>query len=104
MNWKSLKDYIRDESGLDRDDIFKVDTKSTFSFFNVDTKNREIIFSTIHQNNYKKREVRIEVSSEPSSSRSKSKFSKTGKKKQGKRERRKGGKQKKGDRNFQGFF
>lgn len=104
LNWKSLKDYIRDESGLDRDDIFKVDTKSTFSFFNVDTKNRELIFSTIHQNNYKKREVRIEVSSEPSSSRSKSKFSKTGKKKQGKRERRKGGKQKKGDRNFQGFF
>ena len=104
LNWKSLKDYIRDESGLDRDDIFKVDTKSTFSFFNVDAKNREIIFSTIHQNNYKKREVRIEVSSEPSSSRSKSKFSKTGKKKQGKRERRKGGKQKKGDGNFQGFF
>lgn len=104
LNWKSLKDYIRDESGLDRDDIFKVDTKSTFSFFNVDAKNRELIFSTIHQNNYKKREVRIEVSSEPSSSRSKSKFSKTGKKKQGKRERRKGVKQKKGDRNFQGFF
>ena len=104
LNWKSLKDYIRDESGLDRDDIFKVDTKSTFSFFNVDAKNREIIFSTIHQNIYKKREVRIEVSSEPSSSRSKSKFSKTGKKKQGKRERRKGGKQKKGDGNFQGFF
>ena len=104
LNWKSLKDYIRDESGLDRDDIFKVDTKSTFSFFNVDTKNRELIFSTIHQNNYKKREVRIEVSSEPSSSRSKSKFSKTDKKKQGKRERRRGGKQKKGDGNFQGFF
>ena len=104
LNWKSLKDYIRDESGLDRDDIFKVDTKSTFSFFNVDAKNREIIFSTIHQNIYKKREVRIEVSSEPSSSRSKSKFSKTDKKKQGKRERRRGGKQKKGDGNFQGFF
>ncbi|MGB0294100.1 MAG: DEAD/DEAH box helicase [Flavobacteriaceae bacterium] len=104
LNWKSLKDYIRDESGLDRDDIFKVDTKSTFSFFNVDAKNRELIFSTIHQNNYKKREVRIEVSSEPSSSKSKSKFSKTGKKKQGKRERRKGGIKKKGDRNFQGFF
>lgn len=104
LNWKSLKDYITDESGLDRDDIFKVDTKSTFSFFNVDAKNRELIFSTIHQNNYKNREVRIEVSSEPSSSRSKSKFSKTGKKKHGKRERKSGGKQKKGERNFQGFF
>ena len=100
LNWKSLKDFIRDESGLDRDDIFKVDTKSTFSFFNVDAKNRELIFSTIHQNSYKKREVRIEVSSEPSSSKSKSKFSKKGKKKQGRRS----GKQKKGDRNFQGFF
>ncbi len=100
LNWKSLKDFIRDESGLDRDDIFKVDTKSTFSFFNVDAKNRELIFSTIHQNNYKKREVRIEVSSEPSSSKSKSKFSKKGKKNQGRRS----GKQKKGDRNFQGFF
>lgn len=100
LNWKSLKDFIRDESGLDRDDIFKVDTKSTFSFFNVDAKNRELIFSTIHQNNYKKREVRIEVSSEPSSSKSKSKFSKKGKKNQGRRS----GKQKKGNRNFQGFF
>jgi ATP-dependent RNA helicase DeaD len=100
LNWKSLKDFIRDESGLDRDDIFKVDTKSTFSFFNVDAKNRETIFSTIHQNSYKKREVRIEVSSEPSSSKSKSKFSKKGKKKQGRRSE----KQKKGDRNFQGFF
>ncbi len=100
LNWKSLKDFIRDESGLDRDDIFKVDTKSTFSFFNVDAKNRELIFSTIHQNSYKKREVRIEVSSEPSSSKSKSKFSKKGNKKQGRRS----GKQKKGDRNFQGFF
>ena len=100
LNWKSLKDFIRDESGLDRDDIFKVDTKSTFSFFNVDSKNRELIFSTIHQNNYKKREVRIEVSSEPNSSKSKSKFSKKGKKNQGRRS----GKQKKGNRNFQGFF
>jgi ATP-dependent RNA helicase DeaD len=100
LNWKSLKDFIRDESGLDRDDIFKVDTKSTFSFFNVDAKNRETIFSTIHQNSYKKREVRIEVSSEPSSSKSKSKFSKKGKIKQGRRSE----KQKKGDRNFQGFF
>jgi len=36
-DWMSLKDFIRDTAGLGREDIFKVDVKDSFSFFNSET-------------------------------------------------------------------
>ena len=39
FDWMSLKDFLRDSLELGQDDIFKVDVKDSFSFFNSETKN-----------------------------------------------------------------
>ena len=38
-DWMSLKDFLRDVLQLGKDDIFKVDVKDSFSFFNTETTN-----------------------------------------------------------------
>ena len=38
-DWMSLKDFLRDSLELRQDDIFKVDVKDSFSFFNAETNN-----------------------------------------------------------------
>ena len=39
FDWMSLKDFLRDSLELRQDDIFKVDVKDSFSFFNAETNN-----------------------------------------------------------------
>src|SRR5699024_2377545 len=38
FDWMSLKDFLRDLLELGRDDVYKVDVKGSFSFFNTDEK------------------------------------------------------------------
>ena len=38
-DWMSLKDFLRDQLQLGKDDVFKVDVKDSFSFFNTETVN-----------------------------------------------------------------
>ncbi len=42
-DWMSLKDFLRDNLGLGQDDVFKVDVKDSFSFFNTETEHKENI-------------------------------------------------------------
>ncbi|MDP2058628.1 MAG: DEAD/DEAH box helicase, partial [Flavobacteriaceae bacterium] len=41
FDWMQLKDFLREVLELGRDDVYKVDVKDSFSFFNVDASNAE---------------------------------------------------------------
>ena len=64
-DWMSLKDFLRDTIGLDKDDIYKVDTKDTFSFFNTDAKFTPLILETFTDFKVDGRFVNVEVSKNP---------------------------------------
>lgn len=64
-DWMSLKDFIRDTVGLDQDDVFKVDVKDSFSFFNTDAGVTEKILSTFTEFKVDGRFVNVEVSKNP---------------------------------------
>ncbi|UGU16340.1 DEAD/DEAH box helicase [Sinomicrobium kalidii] len=67
-DWKSLKDFLRDTVDLDRDDIFKVDVKESFSFFNTNAAHTEIILQTFTDFKKDGRFVNIEISKNPGGS------------------------------------
>ncbi|MBD0776604.1 DEAD/DEAH box helicase [Maribacter sp. ANRC-HE7] len=64
-DWMSLKDFIRDTVGLDKDDVFKVDVKESFSFFNTDAEATEKILATFTEFKVDGRFVNVEVSKNP---------------------------------------
>jgi ATP-dependent RNA helicase DeaD len=61
-DWMSLKDFLRDVLELQKDDVFKVDVKDSFSFFNTEKSLQEkvLAFFTDFKNNG--RFVNVEVS------------------------------------------
>jgi ATP-dependent RNA helicase DeaD len=64
-DWMSLKDFVRDTVGLGKDDVFKVDVKDSFSFFNTDAEATEKILSTFTEFKVDGRFVNVEVSKNP---------------------------------------
>ncbi|MFD0862434.1 DEAD/DEAH box helicase [Sungkyunkwania multivorans] len=64
-DWKNLKDYLRDTLGLDRDDVFRVDVKESFSFFNTDAKHQETVLSFFKDYKENGRFINVEVSTTP---------------------------------------
>ncbi|QLG43903.1 DEAD/DEAH box helicase [Costertonia aggregata] len=64
-DWMSLKDFIRDTVGLGKEDVFKVDVKESFSFFNTDAEATEKILSTFTEFKDNGRFVNVEVSKNP---------------------------------------
>ena len=64
-DWMSLKDFIRDTVGLGKDDVFKVDVKESFSFFNTDAEMTDKILSTFTEFKVEGRFVNVEVSKNP---------------------------------------
>ncbi len=64
-DWMSLKDFLRDTLGIDKDDIYKVDTKDTFSFFNTDAKFTPLVLETFTDFKVDGRFVNVEVSKNP---------------------------------------
>ena len=64
-DWMSLKDFIRDTVGLGRDDVFKVDVKDSFSFFNTDAEATERILAQFTEFKVDGRFVNVEVSNSP---------------------------------------
>ncbi|EAR01584.1 DEAD/DEAH box helicase [Maribacter sp. HTCC2170] len=64
-DWMSLKDFIRDTVGLGKEDVFKVDVKDSFSFFNTDADATEKILSTFTDFKVDGRFVNVEVSKNP---------------------------------------
>jgi len=64
FDWMSLKDFLRDILSLDKDDVYKVDVKDTFSFFNTDKKHQELVMSVFADFELEGRKVNIEISTD----------------------------------------
>lgn len=80
-DWMSLKDFLKETLGLGKEDIYRVDTKDSFSFFNADTEMAEFILQTFKDFKVKGRYINVEVSTQPESPSRKKKGKKGGKKK-----------------------
>jgi ATP-dependent RNA helicase DeaD len=64
-DWMTLKDFIRDTAALGREDIFKVDVKDSFSFFNSEAEVTDQILTTFTEFKVDGRFVNVEVSKSP---------------------------------------
>lgn len=64
-DWMSLKDFIRDTASLGKEDIFKVDVKDSFSFFNSESEVTDQILNTFTEFKVDGRFVNVEVSKSP---------------------------------------
>ena len=84
-DWMSLKDFLRDTMNLEKDDIFNVDTKDSFSFFNTESQLTELVLQTFTEFKVKGRFINVEVSKNPGGS------GRGGRKRDRKRGHRKGG-------------
>ncbi len=62
FDWMSLKDFLRDTLDLGRDDLFKVDVKEGFSFFNTDASHSERIIEILNNMHHEGRQVNVEIS------------------------------------------
>ena len=62
FDWMSLKDFLRDTLDLGRDDLFKVDVKEGFSFFNTDAAHADKVMEILNNINHEGRRVNVEIS------------------------------------------
>ena len=60
-DWMSLKDFIKEVLDLGRDDVFKVDVKDSFSFFNTDKAMEKKVLDFFTDFKYNGRFVNVEV-------------------------------------------
>ena len=61
-DWKSLKDFLKATLNLGRDDVFKVDVKNSFSFFNTDADLSNLVMSTFTDFQMDGRFINVELS------------------------------------------
>lgn len=62
FDWMSLKDFLRETLDLGRDDLFKVDVKEGFSFFNTDAEHSDRVIEILNNINHEGRRVNVEIS------------------------------------------
>ena len=62
FDWMSLKDFLKEMLQLDKDDLYKVDVKDSFSFFNTDTKHQELVMNFFKDFELEGRRVSVEIS------------------------------------------
>lgn len=72
-DWMSLKDFLRDTLELGKDDVFKVDVKDSFSFFNTETTLKEKVLAFFTDFKQNGRFVNVEVSEDKGRSRNRGK-------------------------------
>ncbi|EKF55738.1 DEAD/DEAH box helicase [Galbibacter marinus] len=61
-DWMVLKDFLKEQLGLGKDDVFKVDVKESFSFFNTDATHTENVLATFSEFKLDDRFINVEVS------------------------------------------
>lgn len=69
FDWMSLKDFLRDTLELGRDDVFKVDVKEGFSFFNTDTAHSDRVMEVLNNIQMDGRKINVEISKNDGGSR-----------------------------------
>ena len=62
FDWMQLKDFIKETLDLGRDDVFKVDVKEGFSFFNTDGEHTEKVMSVLNGYDMNGRRINVEIS------------------------------------------
>ncbi|MDB9755792.1 DEAD/DEAH box helicase, partial [Winogradskyella sp.] len=62
FDWMKLKDFLKEQLELGRDDVFKVDIKESFSFFNTEKELQEKVIAFFTDFKYEGRFVNVEVS------------------------------------------
>ncbi|WP_026755801.1 DEAD/DEAH box helicase [Sediminibacter sp. Hel_I_10] len=62
FDWMKLKDFLKEVLELGRDDVFKVDVKDSFSFFNTEKENQEKVLKFFTDYKHDGRFVNVEVS------------------------------------------
>ncbi|QNK78708.1 DEAD/DEAH box helicase [Winogradskyella sp. PAMC22761] len=69
FDWMKLKDFLKEQLELGRDDVFKVDVKESFSFFNTEKGLQEKVLAFFTDFKYEGRYVNVEVSEDKGRSR-----------------------------------
>ena len=64
-----LKDFLKETLDLGRDDVFKVDVKEGFSFFNTDGEHTEKVMSVLNGFDLNGRRINVEISKNDGGSR-----------------------------------
>lgn len=67
FDWMTLKDFLRDLLQLGKDDLYKVDVKDSFSFFNTDTKHQELVMGIFKDFKLDGRQINVEISKDTGS-------------------------------------
>lgn len=62
FDWMQLKDFLKETLELGRDDVFKVDVKEGFSFFNTDGEHTEKVMETLNGYDLNGRRINVEIS------------------------------------------
>ncbi len=62
FDWMQLKDFLRDTLELGREDVYKVDVKEGFSFFNTDEEHTDKVMSTLNGMELEGRRINVEIS------------------------------------------
>jgi ATP-dependent RNA helicase DeaD len=62
FDWMSLKDYLKETLDLGRDDVFKVDVKEGFSFFNTNPEHTDKVMDVLNNLQLEGRRINVEIS------------------------------------------
>ncbi len=62
FDWMTLKDFLKETLDLGRDDIFKVDVKEGFSFFNTDAEHTDKVMDILNNVQLEGRRINVEIS------------------------------------------
>lgn len=62
FEWMELKDFLRDTLEVGRDDVFKVDVKEGFSFFNTDAELADKVMTVLNGLEHNGRRINVEIS------------------------------------------
>ena len=62
FDWMTLKDYLKETLDLGRDDVYKVDVKEGFSFFNTDPEYTDKVMEILNNATLEGRRINVEIS------------------------------------------
>jgi len=62
FDWMTLKDFLKETLDLGRDDVYKVDVKEGFSFFNTDPEHTDKVMETLNNIQLEGRRINVEIS------------------------------------------
>ncbi|RXR32525.1 DEAD/DEAH box helicase [Flavobacterium piscinae] len=62
FDWMQLKDFLRDTLDLGREDVYKVDVKEGFSFFNTDEEHTDKVMGILNGMEIEGRRINVEIS------------------------------------------